>query len=305
MHVLRAPTEASSAVNLCHKMIVLGAACKPLLCLQVLAQPVYMEDHLGVLEEEVSAGLVPLPQLPKHKQVNLGPQGSGCWYSLHGEFWITGCGLMPGKHQASSITSRKGFRCGQQLLDVAHAHNALHGPMYGEGELRQHPALHSLISRISRLFGVASSHALASTWRVNVCCETAGFLSFLCGCACRLCLTSAYLRIPAGQVAAAYTPPRTAITTTTYSSQQAAPHMYTTRRLQQQQASLGTPTSQLMVLLRGMTLGRALLVSTRRSKGFTHPCRHCRVCSRRAVQLRQVWQHWEVARMGSSSTSST
>lgn len=46
---------------------------KPLLCLQVLTQPVYMEDHLGVLEEEVSAGLVPLPQLPKHKQVNLGP----------------------------------------------------------------------------------------------------------------------------------------------------------------------------------------------------------------------------------------
>lgn len=81
--------------------------------------------------------------------------------------------------------------------------------------------------------------------------------------------------------------------------------MYMTRQLQQQQASLGTPASQLMVLLWGMMAGQALLGSTRRSKGITHPCRHCRVCSRRAVQLRQEWQYWMVACMRSSSTSST
>jgi hypothetical protein len=34
-----------------------------------------MEDHVGVLEEEVSAGLVPLPTLPKYKQVRrTGPE---------------------------------------------------------------------------------------------------------------------------------------------------------------------------------------------------------------------------------------
>lgn len=37
--------------------------------LQVLTNPTYMEDHLGVLDEEVAAGEVPLPQLPTHKQV--------------------------------------------------------------------------------------------------------------------------------------------------------------------------------------------------------------------------------------------
>lgn len=37
--------------------------------LQVLVNPVYMEDHVGVLEEEVKAGLVPLPTLPQYKQV--------------------------------------------------------------------------------------------------------------------------------------------------------------------------------------------------------------------------------------------
>lgn len=36
---------------------------------QVLSQPVYMQDHVALLEEEVAAGMVPLPQLPKHKQV--------------------------------------------------------------------------------------------------------------------------------------------------------------------------------------------------------------------------------------------
>jgi hypothetical protein len=40
-----------------------------LLTLQVLTNPTYMEDHLGVLDEEVAAGEVPLPQLPTHKQV--------------------------------------------------------------------------------------------------------------------------------------------------------------------------------------------------------------------------------------------
>lgn len=40
-----------------------------LVTVQVLREPVYMEDHVGVLEEEVSAGLVPLPVLPKYKQV--------------------------------------------------------------------------------------------------------------------------------------------------------------------------------------------------------------------------------------------
>lgn len=37
--------------------------------LQVLVNPVYMDDHVGVLEEEVKAGLVPLPTLPQYKQV--------------------------------------------------------------------------------------------------------------------------------------------------------------------------------------------------------------------------------------------
>lgn len=40
--------------------------------LQVLTDPTYMEDHLGVLDEEVAAGEVPLPQLPMHKQVRAG-----------------------------------------------------------------------------------------------------------------------------------------------------------------------------------------------------------------------------------------
>lgn len=44
--------------------------------LQVLRDPVYMEDHAGVLEEEVNAGLVPLPTLPKYKQVRMGPVGT-------------------------------------------------------------------------------------------------------------------------------------------------------------------------------------------------------------------------------------
>jgi hypothetical protein len=40
--------------------------------LHVMGCPTYMEDHLGALEEEVQAGMVPLPQLPKHKQVSAG-----------------------------------------------------------------------------------------------------------------------------------------------------------------------------------------------------------------------------------------
>lgn len=36
---------------------------------QVLTSPTYMEDHLAVLDEDISAGAVPLPQLPMHKQV--------------------------------------------------------------------------------------------------------------------------------------------------------------------------------------------------------------------------------------------
>lgn len=37
--------------------------------MHVLSCPTYMEDHLGLLEDEIAYGLVPLPQLPKHKQV--------------------------------------------------------------------------------------------------------------------------------------------------------------------------------------------------------------------------------------------
>jgi len=37
--------------------------------MHVMTQPEYMEDHLGALEDEIACGLVPLPQLPKHKQV--------------------------------------------------------------------------------------------------------------------------------------------------------------------------------------------------------------------------------------------
>jgi hypothetical protein len=44
-------------------------SCHARHALQVLSQPVYMEDHVGVLEEEVTAGLVPVPALPKFKQV--------------------------------------------------------------------------------------------------------------------------------------------------------------------------------------------------------------------------------------------
>lgn len=45
--------------------------------LQVLHEPAYMEDHVGVLEEEHAAGQVPLPSLPKYKQV--GPvHGARC-----------------------------------------------------------------------------------------------------------------------------------------------------------------------------------------------------------------------------------
>lgn len=42
-----------------------------LLCctVQVLTNPVYMEDHLALLEDDIAAGAVPVPQLPKHKQV--------------------------------------------------------------------------------------------------------------------------------------------------------------------------------------------------------------------------------------------
>jgi hypothetical protein len=36
---------------------------------QVLTNPAYMEDHLAVLNADLAAGEVPLPQLPKHKQV--------------------------------------------------------------------------------------------------------------------------------------------------------------------------------------------------------------------------------------------
>lgn len=31
--------------------------------------PTYMEDHAAALEEDIANGQVPLPQLPKHKQV--------------------------------------------------------------------------------------------------------------------------------------------------------------------------------------------------------------------------------------------
>jgi hypothetical protein len=39
--------------------------------MHVLGCPSYMEDHSGALEEDIQAGLVPLPQLPKHKQVRV------------------------------------------------------------------------------------------------------------------------------------------------------------------------------------------------------------------------------------------
>lgn len=60
---------------------MLVAAAGPCAVAQVLTNPTYMEDHLGVLDEEVAAGAVPLPQLPAHKQVG------GCWLteqSAHG-----------------------------------------------------------------------------------------------------------------------------------------------------------------------------------------------------------------------------
>lgn len=37
--------------------------------MHVLTCPTYMEDHLGAVEQEINSGQVPLPQLPKHKQV--------------------------------------------------------------------------------------------------------------------------------------------------------------------------------------------------------------------------------------------
>lgn len=43
--------------------------CGMLFMLQVLQEPSYMEDHVGVLEEDHAAGQVPLPSLPKYKQV--------------------------------------------------------------------------------------------------------------------------------------------------------------------------------------------------------------------------------------------
>ncbi|KAF6263367.1 hypothetical protein COO60DRAFT_458910 [Scenedesmus sp. NREL 46B-D3] len=39
--------------------------------MHVLGCATYLEDHLGALEEDIQEGLVPLPQLPKHKQALL------------------------------------------------------------------------------------------------------------------------------------------------------------------------------------------------------------------------------------------
>jgi hypothetical protein len=57
------------AAVLCHAVLCCCILFYPVL--QVLVNPVYMEDHVGVLEEEVKAGLVPLPTLPQYKQVGL------------------------------------------------------------------------------------------------------------------------------------------------------------------------------------------------------------------------------------------
>eukprot|EP00775_Hariotina_reticulata_P011533 gene11533-11676_t len=46
--------------------------------MHVMTRPEYMEDHLGALEDEIACGLVPLPQLPKHKQA-LGPATAGAY----------------------------------------------------------------------------------------------------------------------------------------------------------------------------------------------------------------------------------
>jgi hypothetical protein len=48
-----------------HETLAPGCAC-----MQVLSNPVYMEDHGAALEDEIACGLVPLPQLPKHKLVS-------------------------------------------------------------------------------------------------------------------------------------------------------------------------------------------------------------------------------------------
>jgi len=63
------------AIPLPHHLGACGPiVCGPVACscglTQVLTQPAYMEDHLAALDEDIAAGAVPVPTLPKHKQVS-------------------------------------------------------------------------------------------------------------------------------------------------------------------------------------------------------------------------------------------
>lgn len=50
---------------------------------QVLTNPSYMEDHLAVLDDDIAAGAVPLPQLPTHKQVRaIGVMAMRLWLDV-------------------------------------------------------------------------------------------------------------------------------------------------------------------------------------------------------------------------------
>lgn len=58
---------------------------------QVLTNPSYMEDHLAVLDEDIAAGAVPLPQLPTHKQVrSIGVMAMRAWLGV-----VAGLGQAP------------------------------------------------------------------------------------------------------------------------------------------------------------------------------------------------------------------
>jgi hypothetical protein len=61
-----------------------------------------MEDHLAVLNEQVAAGLVPLPELPQHKQVGINVPFT--------EDSRSACADLPAAHQ-SALSSKSAERC--------------------------------------------------------------------------------------------------------------------------------------------------------------------------------------------------
>lgn len=63
--------------------------------MHVLSDPVYMEDHAAVLEDEITCGMVPVPQLPKHKLVGelLVPNSSTQHGWLEGRLFVEACAI--------------------------------------------------------------------------------------------------------------------------------------------------------------------------------------------------------------------